>query len=66
MFDGEQGHHSPFATQLIKALKEIGGNSKRVLSLVELPPYFLNLSTQPYFGSFGTDDPQSDFVFIAK
>src|SRR5204863_1727930 len=64
--DGEPGRHSPFATQFIRVLKEIGGSQRRVLSLVEFPPYFLTLSTQPYFGSFGADDPQSDFIFIAK
>ncbi len=64
--DGMPGHHSPFATQFIKALKEIGGGTGRVLSLIELNPYFLRLPTEPYFGSFGTDDMQSDFVFVAK
>ena len=64
--DGQPGHHSPFATQFIKALKEIGGGTGRVLSLIELNPYFLRLTTEPYFGSFGNDDAQSDFVFVAK
>jgi len=64
--DGMPGHHSPFATQFIRALKEIGGGTGRVLSLIELNPYFLRLPTEPYFGSFGTDDVQSDFVFVAK
>jgi hypothetical protein len=64
--DGAPGHHSPFATQFIKALREIGGGTGRVLSLIELNAYFLRLPTEPYFGSFGGDDPQSDFVFVAK
>jgi len=64
--DGEPGKHSPFATQFIRALREIGGGKGRILSLIELRPYFLNLTTEPYFGGFGTDDSQSDFIFIAK
>lgn len=64
--DGAPGHHSPFATQFIKALREIGGGTGRVLTLMELNTYFHRLPTDPYFGSFGKDDPQSDFVFVAK
>jgi hypothetical protein len=64
--DGTPGHHSPFATQFIKALREIGGGTGRVMTLTELNTYFLRLPTEPYFGSYGGDDPQSDFVFVAK
>jgi len=64
--DGTPGHHSPFATQFIKALREVGGGVGRVMTLMELNTYFLRLPTEPYFGSFGNDDPQSDFVFVAK
>lgn len=64
--DGTPGKHSPFAEKFILALKEIGGGTGRVLSLIELHPYFLRLSTEPRFGSFGNDDSASDFVFVAK
>ena len=64
--DGTPGHHSPFATQFIKSLREIGGGTGRVMTLMELNTYFLRLPTEPYFGSYGSDDPQSDFVFVAK
>lgn len=64
--DGTPGMHSPFAAQFIKALKEIGGSKGRILSLPLIHPFFLDLTTQPYFNGFGTDDPQSDFVFVAK
>ncbi|MEI9918443.1 MAG: caspase family protein [Bacteroidota bacterium] len=64
--DGAPGRHSPFAEKFILALKEIGGGSGRILSLVELRTYFLRLSTEPRFGSFGNDDPASDFVFVAR
>jgi hypothetical protein len=64
--DGAPGKHSPFAEKFILALKEIGGGSGRILSLSELQTYFLRLSTETRFGGFGTDDPASDFVFVAK
>ncbi len=64
--DGIVGKHSPFAEKFILGLKEIGGGTGRILSLLELRTYFLKLSTEPRFGSFGDDDPASDFVFVAK
>ncbi len=64
--DGVAGKHSPFAEKFILALREVGGGSGRIFSLVELPTYFLKLQTEPRFGSFGTDDPASDFVFVVK
>ena len=64
--DGVPGKHSPFAEKFILALKEIGGGTGRILSLLELRTYFLKLASEPRFGSFGNDDPASDFVFVAK
>ena len=64
--DGIAGKHSPFAEKFILALKEIGGGTGRILSLIELRPYFIKLDSEPRFGSFGTDDSASDFVFVAK
>jgi hypothetical protein len=64
--DGVPGKHSPFAEKFILALREIGGGSGRILSLLELRTYFLKLASEPRFGSFGKDDPASDFVFVAK
>jgi hypothetical protein len=64
--DGIPGKHSPFAEKFILALRQIGGGSGRILSLIELRTYFLNLASETRFGSFGKDDPASDFVFVAK
>ena len=64
--DGIPGKHSPFAEKFILALREIGGGTGRILSLLELRTYFLKLASEPRFGSFGKDDPASDFVFVAK
>ena len=64
--DGVPGRHSPFASKFIQALREVGGKGGRLLTLFELNTYFQKLSTEPRFGSFGTDDTASDFVFVSK
>jgi len=64
--DGTPGKHSPFAEKFILSLKEVGGGTGRILSLLELRTYFLKLGSEPRFGSFGKDDPASDFVFVSK
>jgi len=64
--DGIAGKHSPFAEKFILALKQIGGGTGRILSLDELRTYFLKLNSETRFGSFGKDDPASDFVFVAR
>lgn len=64
--DGVAGKHSPFAEKFILSLREVGGGTGRILSLLELRTYFLKLASEPRFGSFGDDDPASDFVFVAK
>jgi hypothetical protein len=64
--DGIPGKNSPFAGKFIQALREIGGGSGRILTLQEMNNYFQRLQTEPRFGGFGSDDPASDFVFVAK
>lgn len=64
--DGMPGKHSPFAEKFILALKEVGGGTGRILSLLELRTYFIKLPSEPRFGSFGDDDPASDFVFVSN
>jgi hypothetical protein len=64
--DGVPGKHSPFAAKFIQALREIGGGGGRLLTLMELNTYFLKLTTEPRFGGFGTDESNSDFVFVAR
>lgn len=64
--DGVPGKHSPFAVKFIKALREVGGGGGRLLTLMELNTYFQALPTEPRYGSFGSDESNSDFVFVAK
>ncbi len=64
--DGIPGKHSPFAAKFIQALRETGGGTGRLLTLSELNTYFQKLATEARFGSFGSDDPASDFVFVSQ
>ncbi|MFN3840708.1 MAG: caspase domain-containing protein [Cyclobacteriaceae bacterium] len=63
--DGAPGHHSPFASRVIDALKSRGGNDG-ILSLNELLTYVEKLNPEPKFGKFGNDAPGSEFVFVVK
>lgn len=63
--DGIPGKHSPFAAKLIEALRGYGGED-RILTLAELQITMEKLKQIPRFGSFGADEPLSDFVFVAK
>jgi hypothetical protein len=63
--DGVAGKHSPFALKLLQALKDSGG-SDRILTINEIKAYVERLNPEPRFGSFGEDNPASDFVFVAR
>jgi len=63
--DGVRGQHSPFAQQMIAALKSNGGEDK-ILILDEIKLYMDRLQTTPRFGEFGEDVQGSDFVFVAQ
>ncbi len=63
--DGIIGEHSPFARQLIKALKS-GAGSDRILTIAEIRPFIEKLVPEPRLGSFGRDHNASDFVFVRK
>lgn len=63
--DGTPGQHSPFARKLLEALRNYGGHDK-ILTLSEMLIYFERVIPEPRFGEFGTNQPGSDFLFIAK
>jgi len=63
--DGIPGHHSPFAVRVLEALKTNGGVDQ-ILTFSELNLSMQRLKTSPRFGSFGTDQNGSEFLFIAK
>lgn len=63
--DGIPGQHSPFAQRFIEILKSRGGND-RIITLQEIYPVMQRLKTLPRTGEFGQNEPESDFVFVAK
>ncbi len=63
--DGIAGRHSPFAKQFIDAL-ETGMGGDGILTINELLTYVETLKIAPQFGKFGSDQLNSDFVFVVK
>jgi uncharacterized caspase-like protein len=63
--DGVPGKHSPFAAKFLECLRA-GGGDDRVVTLAELQVVYERMQQLPRFGSFGNDEPMSDFVFIHK
>ncbi|MBS1506697.1 MAG: caspase family protein [Bacteroidetes bacterium] len=63
--DGVPGKHSPFAGKLIESLNSLGGED-HLLTLGELQTNLEKLKQLPRFGSFGEDEPLSDFIFVGK
>jgi hypothetical protein len=63
--DGIPGKHSPFAKNVLEALRSRGGRDG-ILTLPELYTYVERLKIQPRFGEFGDNAPGSDFIFVAK
>ena len=63
--DGIRGEHSPFARNMLEALKSNGGED-RILILDEIKLYMEKMRTTPRFGEFGSDEDGSDFVFVAQ
>jgi hypothetical protein len=63
--DGTPGSHSPFTVRFLEALKTSGGED-RLLTFSEVNIYMQKLQTTPRFGSFGSDQAGSEFLFIAK
>ncbi|MGK7389345.1 MAG: caspase family protein [Candidatus Cyclobacteriaceae bacterium M2_1C_046] len=63
--DGRPGAHSPFARKFLEALRSYGGSDK-ILTLSEITNYVGRINPEPRFDEFGTNDPGSDFVFVAR
>ena len=62
--DGIPGRHSPFARKFIEALRSYGGTDE-FLTLPELYEWLDKIIPIPKAGSFGTDEPGSNYIFIA-
>jgi hypothetical protein len=64
--DGLRGKHSPFAAQLLEALKTRGGEDG-ILTLSEMIPHLEKIRLhEPRAGEFGDNENGSDFVFVAR
>ncbi|MFC2124525.1 caspase family protein [Bacteroidota bacterium] len=63
--DGTPGAHSPFARSFLEALRNYGGQDK-ILTSQELLTYMDRLIPEPRTGEFGSNEPGSDFIFVAK
>ncbi|GAB4482021.1 MAG: hypothetical protein OHK0057_37350 [Thermoflexibacter sp.] len=63
--DGRPGMHSPFARRLLEALRGFGG-SDGILTIGEIITQVEALNPEPKSGSFGDDEPGSDFIFVVK
>lgn len=63
--DGRPGHHSPFASKLLDGLKNQGGDDG-ILTFGELYIYVERADPAPTQGTFGKNQPGSDFLFIKK
>ncbi|MBW8049613.1 MAG: caspase family protein [Cytophagales bacterium] len=63
--DGRPGHHSPFVRRFLEALRSYGGVDG-ILTLGEIITYIEKVTPEPRAGEFGSNEPGSDFLFIAK
>jgi hypothetical protein len=63
--DGIVGKHSPFAKQLLEALEK-GMGRDGILTTAEILAFVETLKTAPQFGTFGSDQLGSDFVFVVS
>jgi len=63
--DGRPGFHSPFAGKFIEALRSFGGDDG-VLTMREVYICVEKVKPEPRAGDFGTNEPGSDFIFIAQ
>lgn len=63
--DGRPGKHSPFATRFLEALRN-GGGRMRVLTTSVIYSYVEAAKQVPHYGTFGDNEPGSEFVFVRQ
>jgi len=63
--DGTPGMNSPFASKFLAALRSDGGPDG-LLTISDVKGYVELISPEPRLGSFGSNQPGSDFVFERK
>lgn len=63
--DGRPGQHSPFTRKLLEAFRSYGGKDG-LLTINRILQYVEKVKPEPRAGEFGTNEPGSDFIFIAR
>ncbi len=63
--DGRPGQHSPFVRRLLEAFRSYGGRDG-ILTINEILQYVEKVRPEPRAGEFGTNEPGSDFIFVAR
>jgi hypothetical protein len=63
--DGYRGKHSPFAYKMLEALRTGGGNLGMISSQA-VYEFVKRLPSGPLMGSFGDDEPGSEFIMVPK
>ncbi|MFN8299633.1 MAG: caspase family protein [Chitinophagales bacterium] len=63
--DGYAGKHSPFASNVLAALRTLGDKNHLLLAS-DIFKYVQKLPSEPHLGSFGDDEPGSEFILIAQ
>jgi hypothetical protein len=62
--DGRPGKHSPLTAKLLEALRSPDNLTAKYVTLKQVHAISKGLQVSPRAGSFGRDDPGSDFIFI--
>lgn len=64
--DGKPNQHSPFAKRVMAAFRDYGGRDK-VITIQEMWVNYLETAKPtPTIGEWGSNEPGSEFVFVAK
>ena len=61
--DGKPGAHSPFASRVIKVLRD-GGGKDGILTFNHIVKHVEKINPQPQSGTFGYNETRSNFLFI--
>ena len=64
--DGKKGEHSPFAKAFIEKLDEAAGSSYKILTAGGLKDYLEKQTRKVKMNGFGSNQSNSDFLFVAN
>jgi hypothetical protein len=64
--DGKKGEHSPFAKAFLEKLSEAANSSYKILTVAGLKDYLEKQTRKVKMNGFGSNQSNSDFLFVAK